>query len=246
MHLNTESSRLLHPGPGHVLRGSRETFASLTQQYYNLRMEGLWRAQAVDVLRQQTGAEALGEADIVIQFPLLSGWRAALRRRWHDQSVRRQLMISISIISISAVLLSILLAVLDARGRVEVEVNSSMELAQQLVRDMVKRLAAEAQMERAVQRRCPSSSSMCATRASWSTDAQGDLVQIAPDETAERNSSRAPRARAALVHRSRRPERRHARSARDARATTRSAPSSSSASRATSWARCGRRSRAAP
>jgi hypothetical protein len=32
-----------------------ESFASLTQQYYNLRMEGLGRAQAVDVLRQQTG-----------------------------------------------------------------------------------------------------------------------------------------------------------------------------------------------
>jgi hypothetical protein len=54
----------------------------------------------------------------------LTGWRAALRRRWHDQSVRRQLMISISTISIGAILLSILLAVLDARGRVEVEVNS--------------------------------------------------------------------------------------------------------------------------
>ena len=100
----------------------------------------------------------------IITQASLSGWRAALRRRWHDQSVRRQLMISISSISIGAVLLSILLAVLDARGRVEVEVNSSMELAQQLVRDMVKRLTTEAQMQELFDA-VPAAAQVCAPRA---------------------------------------------------------------------------------
>ena len=67
------------------------------------------------------------------------GSHTAVGRWWNDLPVRLQLMISISIISIGAVLLSIVLAVVDARSRVEVEVASSMELAQQLVNDMVKR-----------------------------------------------------------------------------------------------------------
>jgi hypothetical protein len=65
------------------------------------------------------------------------------RQWWNDLPVRWQLMISISIISVSAVLLSVALAVYDARGRVEVEVNASMELSRQLVNDLVKRLAAD-------------------------------------------------------------------------------------------------------
>ena len=77
------------------------------------------------------------------------------RSWWNDLPVRWQLMISISVISVGAVLLSILLAVLDARSRVEVEVNSSMELAQQLVNDVVKRSAADGD-DGAFGGRCPS------------------------------------------------------------------------------------------
>ena len=115
----------------------------------------------------------------------LTGWRAALRRRWHDQSVRRQLMISISTISIGAILLSILLAVLDARGRVEVEVNSSMELAQQLVRDMVKRMTTEAQMQELFNA-VPAQLKYVRHARILATNREGELVQIAPDEAAKR------------------------------------------------------------
>jgi two-component system sensor histidine kinase UhpB len=126
----------------------------------------------------------------------LTGWRAALRRRWHDQSVRRQLMISISTISIGAILLSILLAVLDARGRVEVEVNSSMELAQQLVRDMVKRMTTEAQMQELFNA-VPAQLKYVRHARILATNREGELVQIAPDEAAKRQlegrSDQAPR-----------------------------------------------------
>jgi two-component system, NarL family, sensor histidine kinase UhpB len=141
-------------------------------------------------------ARSVRRTDIVSEFPLLSGWRAALRRRWHDQSVRRQLMISISVISISAIFLSILLAVLDARGRVEVEVNSSMELAQQLVRDMVKRMTTKAQMEELFNA-VPAQLKYVRHARILATNSEGDLVQIAPDEAAKRKlegrSDQAPR-----------------------------------------------------
>lgn len=62
----------------------------------------------------------------------------AVRRRWQALPVRWQLMASISVISVGAVLLSIALAIVDARGRVEIEVNSSMEVAQRLVNDAIR------------------------------------------------------------------------------------------------------------
>jgi two-component system, NarL family, sensor histidine kinase UhpB len=119
------------------------------------------------------------------QFPWISTWREAVRRRWHDQSVRRQLMVSISTISIGAILLSILLAVLDARGRVEAEVNSSMELAQQLVRDMVKRVTTKDEMKEFFSAAPMQLRYVRHTRI-LATDGNGQLVQIAPDEAAKR------------------------------------------------------------
>ena len=105
-------------------------------------------------------------------------------------------MISISAISISAILLSILLAVVDARGRVEVEVNSSMELAQQLVRDMVKRMTTKAQMEELFNA-VPAQLKYVRHARILATNSEGDLVQIAPDEAAKRKlegrSDQAPR-----------------------------------------------------
>jgi two-component system sensor histidine kinase UhpB len=95
-------------------------------------------------------------------------------------------MISISIISIGAVLLSILLAVLDARSRVEVEVTSSMEIAQQLVNDMVKRLASDGQLTELLDV-MPEQLKYVRHARILVSDRQGDLVQIAPDETAERS-----------------------------------------------------------
>ena len=94
-------------------------------------------------------------------------------------------MISISSISIGAILLSILLAVLDARGRVEVEVNSSMELAQQLVRDMVKRLSTDEQIEELFDA-APAQLKYVRHARILATNPQGELVQIAPDEDAKR------------------------------------------------------------
>lgn len=114
----------------------------------------------------------------------LAELRSSLRRRWHNQSVRRQLMISISSISIGAIVLSILLAVIDARGRVEVEVNSSMELAQQLVRDMVKRLSTEQQMEQLFAE-APAQLKYVRHARILAADRDGKLVQIAPDEKAK-------------------------------------------------------------
>lgn len=116
----------------------------------------------------------------------LTKLRDGLRRRWRAQSVRRQLMISISTISIGAILLSILLAVLDARGRVEVEVNSSMELAQQLVRDMVKRLSTDEQIEELFSS-APAQLKYVRHARILATNAEGKLVQIAPDESAKRS-----------------------------------------------------------
>ena len=115
----------------------------------------------------------------------LREWRGALRHRWHQQSVRRQLMISISTISMAAILLSIMLAVLDARGRVEVEVNSSMELAQQLVRDMVKRLSTDDELKELFEA-APGQLKYVRHTRILATNSHGQLVQIAPDEEAKR------------------------------------------------------------
>lgn len=119
------------------------------------------------------------------QFAWHSRLKEELRRRWRAQSVRRQLMISISSISIGAILLSILLAILDARGRVEVEVNSSMELAQQLVGDMVKRLPSDEQT-RELFNAAPAQLKYVRHARILATNGQGDLVQIAPDDSAKR------------------------------------------------------------
>jgi two-component system sensor histidine kinase UhpB len=121
---------------------------------------------------------------IANQFAWLEELRGALRRRWHNQSVRRQLMVSISTISIGAIVLSILLAVVDARGRVEVEVNSSMELAQQLVRDMVKRLADDRQIEQLFAE-APAQLKYVRHSRILAVDRRGRVAQIAPDEEAK-------------------------------------------------------------
>lgn len=70
------------------------------------------------------------------------GWPPALR--WQALPVRWQLLISISAISICAVMLSIVLAIADARERVEIEVEASMKNAYRLVTEAVHRAAAEA------------------------------------------------------------------------------------------------------
>ena len=107
------------------------------------------------------------------------------RSWWNDLPVRWQLMISISVISVGAVLMSILLAVLDARSRVEVEVISSMELAQQLVNDVVKRSGADGMA--GLLEAMPEQLKYVRHARILVSDANGDLVQIAPDESAERN-----------------------------------------------------------
>jgi two-component system sensor histidine kinase UhpB len=123
------------------------------------------------------------------------------RSWWNDLPVRWQLMISISVISVGAVLMSILLAVLDARSRVEVEVISSMELAQQLVNDLVKRSAADGMT--GLSKAMPEQLKYVRHARILVSDTHGDLVQVAPDESAERkifvHSERAPQWFANLV-----------------------------------------------
>jgi len=101
------------------------------------------------------------------------------RRWWNDLPVRWQLMISISVISVAAVLFSMALAVVDARSRVEVEVNSSMELAQQLVNDMVKRLAAEGHGAELLEV-LPEQLKYIRHVRILATDKNSELVQVAP------------------------------------------------------------------
>lgn len=125
-----------------------------------------------------------GRLTSVAQSHSHTRWRELLRRRWYDLPVRWQLMISISSISIGAILLSIMLAVLDARSRVEVEVVSSMELAQRLVGDMVKGLASEPQMKQLLDAVPPQLKYVRHARI-LATNSQGELVQIAPDEAAK-------------------------------------------------------------
>ena len=108
------------------------------------------------------------------------GSHTAIGRWWYGLPVRLQLMISISIISIGAVLLSIVLAVVDARSRVEVEVASSMELAQQLVNDMVKRLASDGQMDELLDV-IPEQLKYVRHARILVSDGHGELVQVAPD-----------------------------------------------------------------
>lgn len=102
-----------------------------------------------------------------------------LQRSWYDLPVRWQLMISISVISVGAVLFSIILAVVDARGRVQVEVTASMELAQRFVRDIVNSIAREAPMDRILEM-LPAQLRYVRHARILATDANGELVQIAP------------------------------------------------------------------
>lgn len=88
-------------------------------------------------------------------------------------------MISISVISVGAVLFSMVLAVVDARDRVEVEVTSSMELAQRFVRDIVKRMAAESRTSDLVEA-LPSQLQYVRHARILATGANGKLKQIAP------------------------------------------------------------------
>jgi len=123
------------------------------------------------------------------------------RQWWNDLPVRWQLMISISVISIGAVLLSILLAVIDARGRVEVEVNAATETARQLVNDLIKRLAADGHIND-LRQVMPEQLRYARHVRILATDGQGDLIQIAPDEKAEsriEHPERAPQWFADLV-----------------------------------------------
>lgn len=110
-----------------------------------------------------------------------------LQRRWYELPVRWQIMISISVISVSAVLFSIVLAVVDARDRVQVEVNSSMELAQRFARDLVHRMAAESSMDDLLYA-LPSQLQYVRHARILATDANGELKRIAPQAVAGQES----------------------------------------------------------
>ena len=107
--------------------------------------------------------------------------------------MRWQLLISISVISIGAVVLSILLAVYDARERVKVEVTSSMELAQRFARDVVRRRAADKSVDGLLSS-IPTHLKYVRHARILITDANGELHQIAPDPKVEANSPRFERA----------------------------------------------------
>ncbi len=112
-----------------------------------------------------------------IKVPALAGFR----NRWHALPVRWQLMVSIAVISVGAVLLSIALAVLDARGRVEVEVSSSMEVAHRLVNDAISR-ARNDRPAAGLLDILPEQLTYVRHARVLVSDKHGDLVQIAPDE----------------------------------------------------------------
>lgn len=125
------------------------------------------------------------------------GGRGTLRKGWHDLPVRWQLMISISVISVGAVLFSVGLAIFDSRERVKVEVTSSMELAQRFVRDIVKRMATESSLDHLIES-IPSQLKYVRHARILANDARGELVQIAPERSLGGNgeaagSHRAPR-----------------------------------------------------
>jgi two-component system sensor histidine kinase UhpB len=88
-------------------------------------------------------------------------------------------MISISAMSIGAVLLSIVLAVVDSRDRVKVEVTSSMELTQGLVRDIVQSMAKRSKMEDLLEA-VPAQLKYVRHARILATNEEGELVQIAP------------------------------------------------------------------
>jgi two-component system sensor histidine kinase UhpB len=117
-----------------------------------------------------------------------------LQKRWYDLPVRWQLMISIAVISVGAVLLSMALAVVDARERVEVEVTSSMELAQRLVRDVVRGKAAESQLN-GLMSAVPMQLKYMRHARVFMTTREGEVKQLAPGE-AENGGSHGSRARA--------------------------------------------------
>jgi two-component system, NarL family, sensor histidine kinase UhpB len=119
---------------------------------------------------------------------------------WYRLPVRWQLMISISAISIGAVLLSIILAIVDARERVEVEVNSSMEVARQLVNDAVNRAGSNSDGE--LLDLLPGQLKYVRHARILVSDKNGDPVQLAPDERAsgaKPHPSRSPQWFADLV-----------------------------------------------
>jgi len=128
-------------------------------------------------------------------------WQGVIRRRWNALPVRWQLMLSISAISIGAVLFSVLLAVFDARERVEVEVSSSMEIAHQLVNDAVRRVASGAPKSDLLEV-IPEQLKYIRHARVFATDRLGDLLQVAPDENAAKaipHPERAPHWFADLV-----------------------------------------------
>ena len=114
-------------------------------------------------------------------------------QRWYDLPVRWQLLISISVISIGAVLFSIVLAVFDARERVKVEVTSSMELAQRYARDIVKRMASDQTLDNLLES-IPAQLKYVRHARILITDANGELVQIAPDPNASDGAAQPERA----------------------------------------------------
>lgn len=106
-----------------------------------------------------------------------------IRNRWLALPVRWQLMVSISIISVGAVLLSIVLAIVDARGRVEVEVSSSMEVAHRLVNDAVSRARNDKPAADLLEL-LPEQLTYVRHARILVSDRTGDLVQVAPNERA--------------------------------------------------------------
>jgi two-component system sensor histidine kinase UhpB len=147
----------------------------------------------IDVARESPGRGVAGEVGLTDESDArpvadrvrtgIDGLRGLLQRRWYGLPVRWQLMISISAISIGAVLLSIVLAVVDARDRIEVEVNAAMEVAHQLVNDAVARAAA-AGGHPALLELVPEQLKYVRHARVLVTDNYGDLVQVAPSEQA--------------------------------------------------------------
>jgi two-component system sensor histidine kinase UhpB len=99
--------------------------------------------------------------------------------RWYALPVRWQILISISALSVCAVLLSIALAAADSRERVEAEVTSSVELAESSIRDMVRRIVPQAGVLD-LQQAIPEQLKYIRHARILANNSAGELVQIAP------------------------------------------------------------------
>lgn len=99
--------------------------------------------------------------------------------RWYALPVRWQILISISALSVCAVLLSIALAATDSRERVQAEVTSSVELAESSIRDMVRRIVPQSGVLN-LQQAIPEQLKFIRHARILADNGSGELVQIAP------------------------------------------------------------------